>query len=158
MANPSAVSEVYKVIRGQVEHVDNNLGQRVIWLVIAQSFFFGAYATLINGKPAMPELNMIHGALIKILPIAALLTVTFTFIDVVTSIIYMKNLRKKYETSLNDDIDSDADYPNITGSKTQRIFMHTSPILIPSLFIILWIILLYVQYTSPAGATPPPPM
>ncbi len=158
MANLQSVSEVYKVIRGQVEHVDNNLGQRVIWLVIAQSFFFGAYATLINGKPAKPELDLIHGAMIKILPISALLTVCFTFIDVITSVIYMRGLRKKYESSLDKDIDMDGAYPSITGSKAQRIFMHTSPILIPSLFIILWIILLYVQYSTPGSQPPPPPM
>jgi hypothetical protein len=158
MANPAPVSEVYKVIRGQVEHVDNNLGQRVIWLVIAQSFFFGAYASLINGKPAKPELDLIHGAMIKILPIAALLTVIFTFVDLITSVMYMHGLRKKYEASLNADIDIDSSYPSITGSRSQRIFMHSSPILIPILFIIVWAILLYIQYTSPAGAQAPPPM
>jgi hypothetical protein len=158
MANPGPVSEVYKVIRGQVEHVDNNLGQRVIWLVIAQSFFFGAYASLLNGKPAKPELDLIHGAMIKILPIAALLTVIFTFVDLVTSVLYMRGLRKKYEASLNADIDIDSSYPSITGSRSQRIFMHSSPILIPMLFIIVWVILLYIQYTSPAGTQAPPPM
>ena len=157
MANPSSVSEVYKIIRGQVEHVDNNLGQRVIWLVIAQSFFFGAFASLINGKPPNPQLDLMHGALIKILPIAALLTVLFTFIDVITSIVYMRGLRKKYEASLEDDINVDSAYPNITGSKMQRIFMHASPILIPTLFIILWLILLYVQYSQPMPAPPPMP-
>ena len=156
MANPSSVSEVYKVVRGQVEHVDNNLGQRVIWLVIAQSFFFGAYASLINGKPAKPELDLIHGAMIKILPIAALLTVLFTFVDVVTSLVYMRGLRKKYEDSLDTDVDIDGAYPSITGSKNQRVFMHASPILIPMLFIILWIILIYVQYSTPAQIPPPP--
>ena len=158
MANPSAVSEVYKVVRPQVEHVDNNLGQRVIWLVIAQSFFFGGFASLINGKPAKPELDLVHGALIKLLPIAALLTVIFSFIDVIASIYYMRSLRKKYEASLNDDVSMDSAYPNITGSKTQRIFMHASPILIPMLFIVLWIILLYVQYNSSAPMPAPPPL
>jgi len=158
MANPTTVSEVYKVIRQQVEHVDNNLGQRVVWLVIAQSFFFSGYASLINGKPAKPELDLIHGALIKILPIAGMLTVLFTFVDVIASILYMRSLRKKYEASLNEDIEMDSSYPNITGSKLQRIFLHTSPILIPSLFIVLWSILLYVQYSSPAPMPAPPPM
>ncbi len=158
MANPSPVSEVYKVIRGQVEHVDNNLGQRVIWLVIAQSFFFGAYASLINGKPVKPELDPTHVALIRVLPIAALLTVLFTFIDVITSLVYMRGLRKKYEDSLNSDLDIDSAYPSITGSKSQRTFMHASPILIPTLFIIIWIILLYVQYSSPALMPSPLPM
>jgi hypothetical protein len=38
-ASQQVGSDEYKVVRGQIEHVDNNLGQRVIWLVIAQSFF-----------------------------------------------------------------------------------------------------------------------
>ncbi len=158
MANPKTVSEVYKVIRPQVEHVDNNLGQRVIWLVIAQSFFFSGFAILINGKASKPEFELIHGALIKILPIAALLTVLFTFIDVIASITYMRGLRKKYESSMAGDVDLDNAYPSITGSKGQRIFMHASPILIPTLFIVLWVILLYVQYSTPGSTPPPPPM
>jgi hypothetical protein len=158
MANPSPVSDVYKVIRPQVEHVDNNLGQRVVWLVIAQSFFFGAFATVINGKAAKPELDLLHGALVKILPVAGLLTVLFTFVDVVASIFYMKSLRKKYQASLSEDVDIDNSYPSITGSPRQRFFMHVSPILIPILFIILWIFLLYVQYSSPASMPAPPPM
>lgn len=158
MSVPTPVSEIYKVIRGQVEHVDNNLGQRVIWLVIAQSFFFSGYAILINGKPPKPELDLIHGALIKILPIAALLTVIFTFVDVITSLSYMRGLRKKYEASMDVDVNQDNAYPSITGSRNERIFMHTSPILIPALFIILWAILLYVQYSTPAPMPPPPPV
>lgn len=155
MVNPAPASEVYKIIRPQVEHVDNNLSQRVIWLVIAQSFFFSGYAILINGKPAKPELEPVHNSLLHILPVAALLTVIFTFIDVVTSIVYMKSLRKKYEDSLNTDVDIDSAYPNITGSKTERIFMHASPILIPSLFIVIWIILLVIQYSHPGALQPP---
>src|ERR1700712_2063321 len=90
-------ADEYKVVRGQIEHVDNNLSQRVIWLVIAQSFFFSGYAVLINGKPALPELGVVHHILTDIFPIAALLTVLFTSIDVFNSLRYMRDLRKFYE-------------------------------------------------------------
>lgn len=154
MANPSAVSEVYKVIRTQVEHVDNNLSQRVVWLVIAQSFFFSGYSILITGKASLPQSELTYEALIKILPVAALLTVIFTSVDVITSLVYMRSLRRKYENSLRSDIDLDNAYPSITGSKSQRVFMHVSPILIPALFIIIWIVLLVIQYAYPSA--PPP--
>src|SRR3954464_4032280 len=89
-------AEEYKIVRSQLEHIDNNLSQRVIWLVIAQSFFFSGYAVLINGQPPKPELGPVHHALVNIFPIAALLTVLFTSIDVFNSIRYMRDLRKFY--------------------------------------------------------------
>src|SRR4051812_4776788 len=95
--NATKGAEEYKVIRSQIEHIDNALNQRVVWLVIAQSFFFSGYAILINGKPQKPELDQIHNSLLFIFPIAALLTVLFTGIDVYNSIKYMRGLRRYYE-------------------------------------------------------------
>ncbi|HEU0065030.1 MAG TPA: hypothetical protein VFQ58_08360, partial [Flavisolibacter sp.] len=84
------IEDTYKEVRGQIEHLNNNLGQRVIWLVIAQSFFFSGYAILINGKPPDQNLMPVHDSMIKIIPIAALLTVIFTYLDVIASLIQMK--------------------------------------------------------------------
>jgi H+/gluconate symporter-like permease len=143
MENDVPRLELYKMIRSQVEHVDNSLSQRVIWLVIAQSFFFSGYAILINGQPPKPELMPIHDALMNILPIAALLTVIFSFIDVLASILYMKSLRKRYEGIYHEDPDDP--FPTVTGSKKERFFMHVSPVLIPVLFIIIWIMLIAIR-------------
>lgn len=147
------LSETYKVVRGQIEHLSNNLGQRVIWMVIAQSFFFSGYAILINGKPPGPELEPIHQAMIKLIPIAALLTVIFSFIDVIASILLMKKLRLNYEANEGESKTKTLQYPPVNASRAARIFIHASPVLIPILFIVIWIILLVVQYTP--HATPP---
>lgn len=148
--NPAPIAEVYKVVRGQIEHVANNLGQRVIWLVIAQSFFFSGYAILINGKPPDPGLIPLHQAMIKLIPLAALLTVIFTMVDVLASILQMKKLRMSYENGKGMSDTSKLHYPPINATKTDRIFIHASPVLLPALFVIIWIILLVIQY-SPHG-------
>jgi hypothetical protein len=160
MANETVTesAEEYKIIRGQLEHIDNNLSQRVIWLVIAQSFFFSGYAVLLNGQPSKPDLMPIHTALEKIFPIAALLTVFFTCIDVVFSIRSMRDLRIYYEQSFarKEGDKSAKAFPPILGIPRQRIWMHASPVLLPLIFIITWIIILIVQYSG-HGTLPPPP-
>jgi hypothetical protein len=120
----------------------------VIWLVIAQSFFFSGYAILINGKPQKPELEAIYHALVIIFPIAALLTVAFTCIDVYQSIRYMKDLRKFYENSDKGSDRSAVAYPPIMGIPRQRIWMHASPVLIPLMFIITWVAIIVIQYSQ----------
>jgi hypothetical protein len=146
--HPISAAEEYKLIRGQLEHVDNNLSQRVIWLVIAQSFFFSGYAVLINGKPPKPELDGIHQALVIIFPIAALLTVLFTFIDVFNSIRYLRDLRKFYENAEKGDDRSAKPFPPIFGIKRQRVLMHASTVLLPIVFIITWVVILIVQHSG----------
>jgi hypothetical protein len=146
--------ETYKIVRQQIEHIDNSLSQRVIWMVIAQSFFFSAFAILVTGKPLAPEIQSVYTVLLKVIPIAALLTVAFTFIDVIASVAYMKNLRKSYESAPKND-EPNKLFPAIHGSKKERVFMHASPFLIPVIFIIIWGTLMTTQYKNPAPTFPP---
>ena len=135
----------YNSIRSQIEHLDNSLNQRVVWLVIAQSFFFNGFAVLINGKPQFPHLDAPYKALEHIFPIAALLTVIFTVVDVAHTLTYIKDLRKLYDNKIAGTPEM-TDMPPIHGYPQQRKWMYTSPILIPCLFIISWIIILVRQY------------
>jgi hypothetical protein len=53
MADPGDLSraEFYQLIRGQIEHEEETVNQRVMWQIISQAFFFGAYASLLNAPP-----------------------------------------------------------------------------------------------------------
>ncbi|HYE55814.1 MAG TPA: hypothetical protein VD996_13270 [Chitinophagaceae bacterium] len=155
MINTSQLSELYKTSRGQIEHITNNLAQRVIWLVIAQSFFFSGFSVLINGKPLIPHLQPVWDALSYIFPIAALLTVAFTFIDVLTSFNNLRDIRLKYENHC--DPEEARTYPLIHGTQKQRIFQHAAPMLLPIMFIVVWGIVLFVQHSHPPGSVPAPP-
>src|SRR5438094_3979812 len=91
------LSEIYKVTRSQIEHHDNAVNQRVIWLSIGQSFFFNVYAMLVTGKAPNPELMAKQKMLAVIFPIAALIVALFTFIDVLAGLLYIRKLRLNYK-------------------------------------------------------------
>jgi hypothetical protein len=145
IGNVPAPSELYRAIRSQMEHLNNTMAQRVIWLTIGQSFFFGAFATLVTAKEGSPEMAPVYHGLVNALPIAAMCSVVLTFIDVIASIVYLKGLRKTYEEAPKN-AQVDDYYPLIHGAKGHRIFQHLSPVLLPVLFLATWIILIIARY------------
>ena len=68
-------AEYYQFIKQQIDHQDNLVNQRVIWQIIAQAFFFGAYASLMNApKEAKgPLFDAEQRLLLWLLPLAGLL-------------------------------------------------------------------------------------
>jgi hypothetical protein len=138
-------SDIYKTVRGQIEHYDNAINQRVIWLSIGQSFFFGVYGTLVSIKAPTPQLVAKQSVLAVLFPIAAFLTAVFSLFDVVATLIYLRRLRRYYENATeNKDVDSI--YPPVYGRPSDRIFQHVSPVLIPTVFILTWAYLLLYDY------------
>ncbi|MDB5226419.1 MAG: hypothetical protein JWN78_612 [Bacteroidota bacterium] len=129
-------SDLYKVIRGQIEHVVNSRNQRIIWLVIAQSFFFSGYAILITGNPNMPELKDRQHALLLIFPVSALFTVLFTFVDILFSMAHTNGLRKIYDKKKPAE---DLEYPPILNGNKFETFSST---MIPLMFIVIWVYIL----------------
>jgi hypothetical protein len=139
------LSEIYRISRAQIEHHDNAVNQRVIWLSIGQSFFFNVYAMLVTAKAPSPELFQKQQMLAIIFPIAALLVAIFTFIDVVAGIFYMRKLRTNYKTA-TDGSSHENHYPMLNGNKWDRTFQRISPVMIPLIFIITWVYLLMFDH------------
>src|SRR3978361_263891 len=127
-------TDVYKTNRAQIEHYDNGINQRVIWLSIGQSFFFNVYAMLVTAKAPTPDLLTKQKMLAIIFPFAALLTAIFTLFDVVATLFYLRKLKRYYESAITN-IDADKMYPPVFGKPADRIFQHISPVLIPMVFI-----------------------
>ena len=138
-------TEVYKVVRGQIEHYDNSINQRVIWLSIGQSFFFNVYAMLVTAKAPTPDLFSKQKMLAVIFPFAALLTAIFTYVDVIATLMYLRRVRNYYKEATKD-IEPDKNYPPVYARRGDRIFQHTSPFLIPLVFIITWVYLLFYDH------------
>ena len=139
------LSELYKVSRAQLEHHDNAVNQRVIWLSIGHSFFFNVYAMLVTGKAPTPELLAKQKILAVIFPIAALLVAAFTLVDVLAGIFYIRKLRWNYKKN-TDGSSAEGVYPMLNGNKYDRVFQRISPIMIPVIFIITWIYLLLYDH------------
>ena len=137
-------TDIYKTTRGQIEHYDNAINQRVIWLSIAQSFFFGVYGTLVSIKAPTPDLVSKQRMLAVLFPFAAFLTAVFTLLDVIATLVYLRRLRRYYEDATENK--TDLQYPPVYGRPSDRIFQHISPVLIPLVFILTWAYLLLYDY------------
>lgn len=139
------VSELYKVTRGQIEHYDNAINSRVIWLSIGQSFFFNVYAMLVTAKAPTPQLMEKQKMLAIIFPIAALIVAIFTFIDVFAGLIYLRKLRLNYKEATNGS-SGEKPYPMLNGNKFDRSFQRVSPVVISLVFILTWLYLLLYDH------------
>jgi H+/gluconate symporter-like permease len=140
-----ALSEIYRVTRAQIEHHDNAVNQRVIWLSIGQSFFFNVYAMLVTAKAPSPELFKKQQMLAVIFPVAALVVAIFTFIDVIAGLLYVRKLRMTYKAA-TDGSSHENYYPMLNGNKQDRFFQRISPFMIPVIFIITWVYLLLFDH------------
>lgn len=80
-------AELYSVIRGQINHEDDLVSQRVLWALLPQAFFIGAYVGLLNA-PSEPQ-NALFGEeqtlLLWLLPTAAFLTGLLAYVGIVSS-------------------------------------------------------------------------
>ncbi|WP_194776264.1 hypothetical protein [Pararhodonellum marinum] len=129
-------SDFYKVIRGQIEYINNGINARVIWLIIAMSFFFSGYAILITGNPESEFMQRQQEILFSIFPYASLLTVVISTIDIIGSIMYLKSLRLNYEKEKED---GEELLPPIAAWQKYFILEHASAILLPIAFTLIWI-------------------
>ena len=135
-------SDFYKVVRGQVEYLNNAINQRVIWLIIAESFFFSGYAILITGNPES-QIMIDHKDLLMILfPYASLLTVVISSIDIIGSLLYLKSLKLNYEKEkeIGEEL-----LPPVTGWHKYFVLEHASSILLPIVFTAIWIYIIVVK-------------
>ena len=131
-------SSQYTVIRSQIEEQHNTSNQRIFWLILSQSFFINAFVMLITQPPKGKEAP--YGIMLNIIPLSSILTIVFTYLDVIGSIIYVDKLVKHYQRIDVDDTKS-GQLPPISGDKADRIFARISPVLLPVMFIIIWIVM-----------------
>jgi hypothetical protein len=138
---PSAI-EHYKIIRSQIEHEDNLINQRLSWFVASQSFFFSAYAILLNApvEARQPEFAEQQSILFLMIPIVAICTSVLIYTTITAAMIAMYNLRKNLDkhaiTQLRGDL------PPVEGYRQTLILGQAAPVLMPLVFLIVWAYLL----------------
>ena len=91
-----SLAELYGVIRSQIEHENDLVSQRVVWQILTQAFFFGAYTSLLNAsKDAKNSLfESEQTLLLGLIHTAALLAGVLTYIDILSSLKATVSLRQ----------------------------------------------------------------
>ena len=142
-----SLAELYSLIRSQIEHENELVSQRVIWQILTQAFFFGAYATLLNAsKEAKNSLfESEQTLLLWVMPIAALLAGLLAYVSILSSLKTIVHLRQRYEAHRNSKAPGDAStklYPDIQGPNQLGIVAMLSPAVMPIVFTCAWLIVL----------------
>ena len=134
--------QYYQIIRSQIEHEDNLINQRLSWFVASQAFLFSAYAILLNA-PSQVRLQSFatqQNILFSIIPVVAIGMSILIYITVIAALLAMANLRRLLESHMKEE--ESALLPPVQGYRQTFLLGQASPVLIPFLFIISWIVLL----------------
>jgi hypothetical protein len=139
-----SISEIqyYQLIRSQIEHEDNLINQRLSWFVASQAFLFSAYAILLNA-PSRVRLQSFatqQNILFSLIPVVAIGMSILIYITVIAALLAMANLRRLLESHMKEE--KSALLPPVQGYRQTLLLGQASPVLIPFLFMISWIVLL----------------
>jgi hypothetical protein len=146
---PLQRSDYYDKIRSQIDAENELSNMRVIWLLIAEAFFVGGYATLLNAQDKAK--NAVFGAqqdlLFWIVPIAALLAGLLALAGVVASTRRVQQFEQYYEayqSRTQHDLSTEG-YPPLQEGRPIHWLTRLSIQGLPILFIVLWTVILISQ-------------
>ena len=140
---PLTTLDHYRLIRERIEHEDNLIVQRLSWLVASQSFLFTAYAIVLNGlsappPTAMPSFVRQMMAVHRLIPIVAILTSSLIYAGVLAAVRAMAQLRRLYSARVGAEAEV---LPPIQVATVTRRFGFAAPVLLPLVFIVVWLLL-----------------
>ena len=138
---PLSALDYYRLVRERIEHEDNLIVQRLSWLVASQSFLFTAYAIVTSGLTSQPSSNTTHFIkqmyrLFDLIPVVGTLTSILIYASILAAVAAMRRLRNAYRSRLA----KDDDLP-IQTLPSIRLFGYSAPLLLPLVFIIVWLAL-----------------
>jgi hypothetical protein len=127
----------------EFEHEDNLINQRLSWFVAAQAFLFSAYAILLNvpSQVRLEGFGTQRELLLFLIPLVAIGMSIVIYITVIAAMWATANLRRLLKTHMNEK--DSALLPPVQGYRQTLLLGQASPILIPFLFMISWIVLLF---------------
>jgi len=117
--------------------------QRLSWLIGSQSFLFTAYAIALNGLMVMPAttVNALisqEKLLLQLIPVVAIVTGGLIFVSILAAVRSIRGLRESYHSRFGQD---DPRLPGIMGKSSIRRFGFAAPVLVPPVFILIWLML-----------------
>jgi hypothetical protein len=134
--------ENYKLFRDRIEHEDNLIVQRLTWLVASQAFLFTAYAIATNGLATLdPRASGAYQEqttlLFRLIPTVAISVALLIEISILAALRAIRELRRLYQAK-----GTSSEVPPIQTAATTRLLGLSAPLLLPVLFVSVWLVLL----------------
>lgn len=141
-ADSVSALENYKLFRDRIEHEDNLIVQRLSWLVASQAFLFTAYAITTNGMTGLegrtPGPYQEQATLLfRLIPTVAISVALLIDVSILAALRAIRQLRRLYQAR-----PISPEVPPIQTAATTRLLGLSAPLLLPVLFVSVWLILL----------------
>lgn len=139
---PISPLDRYHILRDQIQHEDNLITQRLSWLMASQAFLFSAYAILLNApeRAMSPFARQQQEWLITAIPALAVGSAMLIYVSILAGVRALKNLHRDAERTCGA-AGAESALPPIQGTAFTRLAGLTSPMLVPPLFISVWLYL-----------------
>jgi len=134
--------DLYEVIRSEIKHEDDLIGQRVSWFTASQAFLLTALAIAHQGKTDLPTSS--NNALFPLIPIVALCSSIVIFCGVIAGIAALSQWRAR----LRELAGRLPDLPRLLNDRWIVILGWSAPIVLPLVFIVAWAYLLAHGFTG----------
>jgi hypothetical protein len=135
------VDRYYTIIRGQVEHEDNLISQRLSWFITAQSFLFTAYAITISNIDNVhsPAISQKMRLLLVLIPLASMLSCVLIYVTIIAGLIAIADLRRLYKSFTGT---APTHLPPVQGYRRTQVMGLAAPMGVPLVFLAVWLLLL----------------
>jgi|ERR1051326_4678969 hypothetical protein len=139
-SRPVPAAELYQVLRNEVKHEDDLIGQRVNWFTASQAFLLVSLAIAHRGETIMP--NPRNNTLFPLVPIVALSSSFLIFFGVIAGIGALSQWRARLRALAK----LHPELPYVHYEQLIVIAAWSAPILMPLVFIGAWVFLLAHGY------------
>lgn len=138
----------YDAFRAQIQHEGNSLNQKLTWHLMVQSFFFGAYVSLVNSDiDHLPKASEnLHGLLIWLVPMMALAASVLIYPSVIVTTLYISQLVKTFREKVPSERQAE---PPLHGNPTLDFLSRMANLVLPLLIMSSWVLILAFQIRKP---------
>ena len=140
--NDADAHALFQIIRSEIKHEDDLIGQRVSWFTASQAFLLTALAIAHQGKTTLP--TTANNALFPLIPIVALASSLLIFCGVLAGIAALFQWRAK----LHAVVLRVPELPRLANDGWIMALGWSAPIALPLVFIVAWVYLLAHGYTT----------
>ena len=137
---PFSDLDYYRIVRGQIEHEDNLVNQRLSWFIASQSFLFTAFAILLNSPGILGSAAMdIRALVLRMIPLLAVCVALIIYLTIFAAMYATARLRRLMESYCGKEtIDL---LPQVQGYRQSIVLGQGGQLLLPLAFLIAWVIL-----------------
>ena len=133
---------LYEVIRSEIKHEDDLIGQRLSWFTASQAFLLTALAIAHQGKSALPTPANNH--LFPLVPIVALCSSVLIVFGVIAGIAALSQWRARLRVLVS----RHPDIPRLANDGWIVTMGWSAPLVLPLVFIVAWTYLLIRGFTG----------